>query len=77
MANEEKIVREYVGKAGAGFIPGVPARDLTPEDWRGLTAPQKKDVDGLGLYRKVGAEDEPASKPKTETASQPSEDKEG
>ncbi len=66
MANEEKIVREYVGKAGAGFIPGVPARDLTQDDWKGLTAPQKKDVDGLGLYRKVEAEadDKPKAAPK-------------
>jgi hypothetical protein len=38
---------------GPGFIPGVPARDLTREDWELLEDSLKEAVRVSGLYREV------------------------
>lgn len=66
--SEEKVIRKYVGKESQGFYPGVPARDLTADDWKDLTPTQRKDVDGGDLYRKVEA-----AKPEPVEAEKPAE----
>lgn len=71
MASEEKIAREWVGKGDVGFIPGVPARDLTTDDWKELLPWQKTSVDGSALYRKV--EEKAKSKGKAKSTSNPTE----
>lgn len=70
--NEPKVVREWVGKGDVGFIPGVPARDLTTDDWKELLPWQKTSVDGSALYRKVEAEPQ-SDKPKAADASKPAD----
>lgn len=72
MASEEKIAREWVGKGDVGFIPGVPARDLTTDDWKELLPWQKTSVDGSALYRKVEAS-AALDKPKAADASKPAD----
>jgi hypothetical protein len=44
---------------GAGnYLNGVPARDLTDEDWDALTPEQKAEVKASGLYELEGLEEE-------------------
>lgn len=38
---------------GENFIDGVPARDLTQQDWGRLDADLRAAVENLGLYRRV------------------------
>lgn len=69
--DEPKVKYKWVGKEGQGFYPGVPARDLTADDWRDLSASQKRDVKGGALYREVEADSDAPSKPKAADASKP------
>lgn len=77
--DEPKVKYKWAGREGQGFIPGVPARDLTAEDWKDLSATQKRDVKGSALYREVAAEAdaprkaEPKPEPKAADASKPAD----
>jgi hypothetical protein len=35
---------------GDGYLPGIPARDLTDEDIEALTPEQRKDVKAAAIY---------------------------
>jgi hypothetical protein len=51
----------YVGNGE--FISGVPARDLTAEEWEGLTEAQRQTALGCGLYELLpGKKQTPAQK---------------
>jgi hypothetical protein len=56
-------------QAGAEYIPGVPLRDLTDEEWDALTKDQQASVDAAAYYRKtkprVAAQDRAADTPAT------------
>lgn len=43
-------MHKFFGKQGE-FIPGVPARDLTDEEWGALSAVSRKLAENSGLYR--------------------------
>jgi len=46
----------YVEYTGPGYVQGVPARDLTREDWDALTDEQKKAaVNSSGVYKFIKA----------------------
>jgi hypothetical protein len=53
----------YVG-TGVGYLNGIPARDLTEEEWAALTPEQQAEVKASGLYElegeKVATEEPPA-----------------
>ncbi len=40
----------YTGN-GTAFIPGVPTRDLTPDEWAQLTPEQQHECTVSGLYK--------------------------
>ena len=40
---------KYMGQFGA-YIHGIPARDLTPDEWNELTEAQRKHAIASGLY---------------------------
>lgn len=42
----------YIGRGGEHHS-GIPARDLTEEDWAGLTSEQKQTVTHSPLYKAV------------------------
>ncbi len=44
----DDIAARYVG--AGDYLPGLPARDLTVEEWAALGADQQTLVVGLGLY---------------------------
>jgi hypothetical protein len=50
---EQKIARYWVGEEGGAFYAGVPARDLTQEEYDALPTYQQLEVDGSNLYRKT------------------------
>lgn len=57
-----EIVYRYTGKDPMqAHHSGIPARDLTDEDWAGLDADQKKTVRGSSLYEHV---EQKAAEPK-------------
>lgn len=41
--------RKYTGKGA--FLPGIPARDLTDDEWNALSADDKKAAERSGLYQ--------------------------
>jgi hypothetical protein len=46
--------------SGGGFFPGIPARDLTPEEWAALTDKQRAALTASGLYTEAAVIEEPA-----------------
>ncbi len=44
------VMWQYVGP---GFLPGIPARDLTSEDWDHMDEAQRSAVRMSGLYREM------------------------
>lgn len=44
---------EYVGEGA--YVPGVPARDLTEEEWKALSADQRRAA--KGLYRRLAVKE--------------------
>lgn len=48
----------FVGKPGH-YISGIPARDLTPEDWERLSPEQRKRALKSGLYKKAAGRSSP------------------
>lgn len=58
----------YTGDGG--YLDGIPARDLTDEEYDALTREQKRDVRRSGLYKIEAAEpDESEAKESSEDAS--------
>lgn len=51
---DSKIKFKYIGREA--FLNGIPARDLTEEDWAGLDRDQQMMVKASSLYKEVGAE---------------------
>ncbi len=48
-----KVVRYWKGPdAGAAFIPGIPADDLTEDRYNALSEAERESVDESGLYQK-------------------------
>lgn len=45
---------------GGGHFPGVPARDLTPDEWAAMTDDQRAALLRSGLYTEAAAIEEPA-----------------
>jgi hypothetical protein len=54
---DKKVKFKYVGRGGE-FLHGIPARDLTEEDWAGLTKEQREMVEVSLLYKKAEAKAE-------------------
>lgn len=55
---------EYLGAETKAYVPGVPARDLTNEEWRDLPSHLTDRATSLGLYRRVkNPEPTPAEEP--------------
>ena len=52
---------KYTGKHGE-YLTGIPARNLTDEDWSELTKEQRKVAIDSGLYVKPEPEDKPEHK---------------
>lgn len=52
---------KYTGKHGE-YLTGIPARNLTDEDWSELSKEQRKAAIDSGLYVKPEAEDKPEPK---------------
>lgn len=44
----------YLGD-GSAWVPGVPARDLLPEEWLALTEAQRQQCLATNLYELTGA----------------------
>lgn len=64
---------KYTGKHGE-YIAGIPARNLTDEDWSDLTKEQRKAAIDSGLYVKPEPEEtkhEPKKPAKEETPDKP------
>lgn len=61
----EKVLWFYIGKGA--FIDGIPAADLTEQDWARLDVDGRMAVENRGLYRKAARpkveEPAPAAKP--------------
>ena len=53
-----KIKVRFVGPPG-DYISGIPARDLTSEDWERLSPEQQKRALKSGLYKKVAGKSSP------------------
>lgn len=56
----------YVGD-GSGFIPGVPLRDLTADEWQAMDPVVQASVRSSGIYRVV--ESKPTAKKKADDES--------
>lgn len=57
---------KYTGKQGE-YITGIPARNLTDDDWSDLTKEQRKMAIDSGLYVKPEAPEETKPEPKKPT----------
>lgn len=55
MKDEKGIRFVYTGRGGE-FLHGIPARDLSEDDWAGLTKEQQEMVQVSRLYKEVKAE---------------------
>ena len=64
----------YVG--AGNYLDGIPARDLTDEEYDALTREQKRDVRRSGLYEMVEAEPEPEADASTDDTSKESSESE-
>jgi hypothetical protein len=63
----EKILWYYIGKGA--FIDGIPAADLTEQDWARLDVDGQMAVENRGLYRRAArpkVEATPAAEPEKE-----------
>lgn len=65
-----RYYNEDKSEGGAQHIYGVPARDLTDEEYEGLPEHLRAQVDGSPLYRKTNPNPEPkaANKPGSDKA---------
>lgn len=71
-----RYYNEDRAEGGAQHIYGVPARDLTDDEYEALPDHLKQQVDGSPLYRKTAPPKKPAQKA-TGGAEKPSEAKTG
>ena len=53
MAKKSDIIVKVIYNSAAGFWQGVPARDLTPDEWTAIDAETRKTLVTLGLYTEV------------------------
>lgn len=73
----EKILWFYIGKGA--FIDGIPAADLTRQDWDRLDLDAQLAVESRGLYRKAARPkvEEPAPAAKPGEPAEPEKEKDG
>ena len=55
--SEQPVRYRFVGPPDT-YIDGVPARDLTEEDWQALNDEQQAAVEASALYERVGGGEE-------------------
>lgn len=70
------MTTKYVGKQGE-YLPGIPARNLTDEEWDELSKEERKAAVASGLYVKPDTDNKPVEHKHVVAKEEPTDKKPG